>query len=148
AVLQGGDTIATLLTSKKSFVNAQLAKFYGVSAPPGDGFALVDLPPNERAGLLTQASVMSVLAGAEEPSPILRGKFVREKLLCETISPPPPGVDLRPPRFDPKQTKKERFAQHRTNPSCAYCHEAMDPTGFGFEHYDAVGAWRTVDGAF
>ncbi|MFT3774941.1 MAG: DUF1592 domain-containing protein [Minicystis sp.] len=148
AVLQGGDTVATLLMSKKSFVNAPLAKLYGVPAPAGDGFALVDLPPNERSGLLTQASVMTVLAGAEEASPILRGKFVREKLLCETIRPPPPDVDIRPPRFDPKQTKKERFARHRTDPTCAHCHDTMDPTGFGFEHYDAVGAWRTVDGSF
>ena len=148
AVLDGGDGIAALLTAKRSYVNAPLAKLYGVPAPPGDGFVLVDLPPRERSGLLTQASVMTVLAGAEEASPILRGKFVREKVLCETIRPPPADVDIRPPRFDPTKTKKERFAQHRTDPSCAFCHDSMDPTGFGFEHYDAVGAWRTVDGAF
>lgn len=148
AVLQGGDGVATLLTSKKSFVNAPLAKIYGVPAPPGDGFVLVDLPPRERAGVLTHASVMSVLAGAEDTSPILRGKFVREKLLCEAIAPPPPDVDTRPPRFDPKLTKRERFAAHRNNKGCAYCHETMDPPGFAFEHYDAVGAWRAVDGAF
>jgi hypothetical protein len=148
AVLEGGDTVAALLTSRRSFVNAPLARLYGVPAPPGAGFALVDLPPDERSGLLTQASVMTVLAGAEEASPILRGKFVREKFLCEIIRPPPPDVDIRPPRFDPKKTKKERFAQHRTNPSCAFCHAKLDATGFGFEHYDAVGAWRTVDGAF
>jgi hypothetical protein len=148
AVLQGGDTVATLLTSNRTFVNAPLAKLYGVAPPAGEGFALVDLPPRERSGLLTQASVMAVLASVEEASPILRGKFVREKLLCETIAPPPPNVDITPPRFDPKRTKKERFARHRTDPSCSYCHEMMDPTGFGFEHYDAVGAWRTVDEAF
>jgi hypothetical protein len=148
AVLEGGDAVTTLLTSHKTFVNAQLAKLYGVAPPAGDGFALVDLPPRERSGLLTQASVMAVLAGVEEASPILRGKFVREKLLCETIPPPPPGVDTTPPRFDPKRTKKERFERHRADPSCAYCHDKMDPTGFGFEHYDAVGAWRTVDAAF
>jgi hypothetical protein len=148
AVLAGGDTVATLFTSPKSYVNPPLARLYGVPAPAGDGFALVDLPPQQRAGLLTQASVMTVLAGAEEASPILRGKFVREKILCETIRPPPPDVDLRTPPFDPRQTKKERFARHRSDPSCAFCHDKMDPTGFGFEHYDAVGAWRAVDGAF
>jgi hypothetical protein len=148
AVLAGGDGVTTLLTSTKSFVDPALAKLYGIPAPRADGFTLVDLPPSQRAGLLTQASLMSVLAGAEETSPILRGKFVREKLLCEAIKPPPPDIDIRPPRFDPKLTKKQRFIQHRTDPSCSYCHDAMDPTGFGFEHYDAVGAWRTVDGAF
>lgn len=147
AVLAGGDTITTLLTSKKSFVNAELAKLYGVPAPAGDGFALVDLPPQERSGLLTQASVMTLLAGAEETSPILRGKFVREKLLCDKIMPPPPSVDVRLPAFNPKQTKKERFARHRSDQICAYCHDTMDPIGFGFEHYDAVGAWRAVEGS-
>ncbi|APR77311.1 Cellulose-binding domain protein [Minicystis rosea] len=146
AVLAGGDTVATLLTSRKSFVNASLAKLYGVPAPSGD--ALIELPPRERSGLLTQASVMTALAGAEDASPILRGKFVREKLLCETIRPPPPDVDTRPPPFDAKQTKKDRFARHTTDPSCALCHDRMDPVGFGFEHYDALGAWRSVDGSF
>jgi hypothetical protein len=91
---------------------------------------------------------MTVLASAEETSPVLRGKFVREKLLCQRVPPPPPSVAIELPKFDPKLTKKERFAQHRTDPSCAGCHKRMDPIGFGFEHYDAIGAWRKVEGAF
>ena len=87
AVLEGGDTVATLLTSSRTFVNAPLAKLYGVAPPAGDGFALVDLPPRERAGLLTQASVMAVLAGVEEASPILRGKFVRPTIAKRVRSP-------------------------------------------------------------
>ncbi len=148
AVLSGGDTVKTLLTSNRSFVNAPLAKLYGVPAPTGDGFALVSLPPRQRAGLLTQASVMTVLANADQTSPILRGRFVREKLLCHAIPPPPPNVAITPPKVDPKLTTKQRFMQHRRDPSCAACHQLMDPIGFGFEHYDAVGAWRAVDGAF
>jgi hypothetical protein len=148
AVLEGGDTVTALLTSRKTFANAPLAKLYGVSPPPGGAFGPVELPAQQRSGLLTQASVMTVLANAEETSPILRGKFVREKLLCQPIPPPPPNVDIRPPRYDPRLTKKERFSRHRTDPSCSACHQMMDPTGFGFEHYDALGAWRTVDGAF
>jgi hypothetical protein len=107
----------------------------------------VDLPPGERSGLLTQASVMTVLSGAEETSPILRGKFVREKLLCQPVPPPPPNAAVTLPKFDPKLTKKERFAQHWKDPGCAFCHKKMDPIGFGFEHYDALGAWRTAEGA-
>jgi hypothetical protein len=148
AVFEGGDAVSALLTSKKTFVNAPLAKLYGVPPPPGDGFVLVDLPPNERSGLLTQASVMTILAGADETSPVLRGKFVREKLLCQHVSPPPPDVVIALPKFDPKLTKKERFSRHWMDPSCAGCHKRLDPIGFGFEHYDALGAWRTVDGAF
>jgi hypothetical protein len=148
AVLDGGDAVAALLTSRKSFVNAPLAKLYGVAPPAGDGFALVDLPAAERSGVLTQASVMTVLASADDGSPILRGKFVREKFFCQPIPPPPANVVIALPKFDPKETKRERFDRHRTDPNCASCHKMMDPTGFGFEHYDALGAWRTVDGAF
>lgn len=146
--LAGGDAVTALLTSKKTFVNSALAKLYGVEPPRGDGFVLVDLPGDQRAGLLTQASVMTVFSHAEESSPILRGKFVREKLLCQAVPPPPPNVAISLPKFDPTLTKRERFDRHRMDPNCAGCHRMMDPIGFAFEHYDALGAWRTVDGAF
>lgn len=145
AVFQGGDTVTTLLTSRKSFINAALAKLYGVPAPEGNGFALADLPPQQRSGVLTHASVMSVFASAEETSPILRGKFIREKLLCDRIEPPPPNAIVAAPPFDPKKTKRERFAEHRAEPLCASCHVTLDPVGFGFEKYDAVGAWRLTE---
>jgi len=147
AVLAGGDTVETLLTSSASFVNAPLAKVYGVP-PPAEGFAMVDLPPGQRSGVLTHASVMTVLTHADETSPILRGRFVREKFLCQVIPPPPPSVNTTPPKIDPALTTKQRFAQHRTDPSCAACHQMMDPIGFGFEHYDAIGSFRAVEGAF
>jgi hypothetical protein len=147
AVLAGGDTVTMLLTSNTSFVNAPLAAVYGVPAP-ASSFARVELPRAQRSGVLTQASVMTVLAAAEQTSPILRGKFVRERLLCQPIPAPPAGVIITPPKFDPKVTTKERFIQHRRDPTCAGCHELMDPVGFTFEHYDAIGRWRAVDGAF
>lgn len=146
AVFQGGDTVTTLLTSHKSFVNAPLAKLYGVPAPEGTDFQLVELPARERSGLLTQASLMTALSGADETSPILRGKFVRERLLCEKIAPPPPGVTVQFPPFNPKLTKRQRFEQHRTDASCGFCHATLDPPGFAFEHYDATGVWRVDDG--
>ncbi len=147
AVFSEGDAVAALLTSKSSFVNAPLAKLYGV-APPAEDFALVDLPASQRSGVLTHASVLAVHATALETSPILRGKFVREKFLCQEIPPPPPSVNITPPSIDPTRTTKERFLQHRTDRSCSGCHELMDPIGFGFEHYDSIGAWRDVVGAF
>lgn len=146
AVFQGGDSVATLLTSHKSFINAGLARIYGVPAPPGGDFQLVDLPAEQRSGVLTHASLMAALSGADETSPILRGKFVRERLLCEKIAPPPPDVNARPPAFDPRLSKRQRFERHRTDMSCAFCHEALDPPGFAFEHYDALGAWREREG--
>jgi len=147
AVLDGGDTVTTLLTSSTSYVNPVLAKFYGVTPPSSSTFERVELPSTQRAGILTQASVLAVFASADQTSPILRGKFIRERLLCQPIPPPPPGVVFTAPKPDPRLTTKQRFAQHRTDPGCAFCHDMMDPLGFGLEHYDAIGAWRgTEDG--
>ena len=148
AVRAGGDGVAALLTSNRSFVDAKLSTLYGVPPPPGEGFSPVELPPRERAGVLTQASLLAVLAGPDQTSPVLRGQFVREKLLCDEVPPPPAGVALTPPRVDPKLTTKQRFAQHRENASCAGCHALMDPIGLGFEHYDAIGRWRAEEGPF
>jgi hypothetical protein len=148
AVLAGGDTVKTLLTSNVTFVNAPLAKLYGVAPPSGGGFARVTLPARERAGVLTQASVMSALAAADQTSPVLRGKFVREQLLCDSVPPPPPDVSIARPKVDPRLTTKQRFAQHRADAACAGCHAMMDPIGFGFEHYDGIGAWRAAEGRF
>jgi len=127
-------------------MNADVAAFYGVSGgPTGNGFVHVDLDPTERAGLLTQPSILAVTSHADETSPVLRGKFVRERLLCEPIAPPPPNVNVTPPSVDPGDTTRQRFSQHETDPYCASCHHLMDPIGFGFEHYDPLGLWRDTD---
>lgn len=151
ATAQPGDDLRTLLTSRISFVDEELAKLYGLPSPrplPTDGFAKVELPASQRAGVLTHASVLAAHASASQTAPILRGKFLRERLLCQEIPPPPPGTVITPPAVDPKVPTKKRFEQHRTNRSCAGCHQLMDPVGFGFEHYDALGAWRERDGDF
>jgi hypothetical protein len=88
-----------------------------------------------------------VLANPDQSSPIRRGKFVRERLLCQPIPPPPPGIAISTPKFDPKLSTRERFAQHRTDRSCSGCHAMMDPIGFGFEHYDAIGGFRAKEGS-
>ena len=147
ATLAGGDVVKALLTGARSFVDPALARHYGLPPPEAAGFTLVDLPRGQRAGLLTHASVLTVHASAEDASPILRGKFVREKLLCQPVPPPPPNVAISLPKPNPTETKKERFARHRLAPSCASCHRMMDPIGFVFEHYDSTGAWRERDGA-
>jgi hypothetical protein len=149
ATSQPGDDLRTLLTSRTSFVDEELGKLYGLASPlPTNGFAKVELPTQQRAGVLTHASVLAAHASASQTAPILRGKFLRERLLCQEIPPPPPGTVITPPAVDPKVPTKQRFEQHRTNRSCAGCHQLMDPVGFGFEHYDALGAWRERDGDF
>ena len=130
-----------------TYVDAKLARLYGVTEP-ASGWARVELPPSQpRAGLLGQASFLALKAHPVSTSPTLRGKLVREKLLCQAVAAPPPDVDTNLPEAMPGQTTtlRERLGVHLSAPSCAGCHKLMDPIGFGFEHFDAVGAHRTLD---
>ena len=143
AVLKEG-SFEGLFTADYTFVNAELAQLYGV-APPSSGWAKVSLPKDKRAGLFTQASFLSAHAHPNQTSPILRGKFVREAVLCQLISPPPPNVEIVVPKPEPGLSTKDRFAQHSSDPACAQCHKLMDPIGFGFERYDGIGAFRETE---
>jgi len=143
---QGTPNMKTLLTAPVTFVDADLAAFYGLPAPADAGFQRVDLDPTRAAGLLTQGSFLAEHAKADQTSPVLRGKFVRAKLFCHAPPPPPPDIVVRPPTVDPRLSTRERFAQHTADDRCATCHLQMDPIGFAFEHYDAAGRWRDVDG--
>jgi hypothetical protein len=141
-ILDNAGTAADLLTAPYTFMSPELAPLYGVPAPATAGFTRVDLDPTRRAGLLTHVGIMSSLAKANQTDPVHRGKFVRERLLCQTVPPPPVNANITPPAVRADATTRERFAQHRTDPSCNACHTLMDPIGLGFEHYDALGQWR------
>lgn len=144
-VIRNGDgKLETLLTAPFSFVQGPLATLYGVKAST-DATKPIDLNPAQRGGLLTQASVLSIQSHAEQSSPIRRGKMIREQFFCQTLSPPPPGVDLTPPMLDPNIPTRERFEKHRTAKECAACHALIDPIGFGFENYDGIGAYRAME---
>ncbi|MET0592583.1 MAG: DUF1588 domain-containing protein [Polyangiaceae bacterium] len=95
-------------------------------------------------GMLTLPALLGTLATARESSPIYRGKFVREQLLCQELPAPPPNIP-KPPDPTPGVSTRERFRQHEVDPACSTCHRLMDPIGFGFEHYDAIGRYRTID---
>lgn len=133
-VLEGDARLSTLLTSNRSFVDAPLAKLYGAQ-PPASPFAETELDPEQRAGLLTHASVMTAHSGASDTSWVHRGKLVRERFLCDTLGTPPPGAE----GTDPKN------AGRLTDPQCKGCHLKMDPIGFGFDALSPIGAHRTVD---
>jgi hypothetical protein len=139
-------SLKELLTSDTTYVDARLAAHYGLPAPEGTGFVEVALGDAPRRGLLTQAGLMAVLSHPQVTSPVKRGKWVLEQLLCIPPAPPPPGVDAQPPEFDPNASVREQLEAHRANPECAVCHDTIDPLGLGLEHYDAVGAYRTIDG--
>lgn len=146
-IFDGEGDVKTMLSAPYSMMNADLALFYGISEglPPGDAFEKVTLDPAQRAGLLTQASLLSYHAKPNQSSPVHRGKFVRERLLCQTLPPPPNDIEIKPPEVKPGATTRERFSEHSKNQACIGCHQLMDPIGFGFEHYDGIGMWRDED---
>lgn len=139
-------SLRELLSSETSFVDARLAAHYGLPVPEGTGFQEVPVVDAHRRGLLTQAGLMTVLSHPQVTSPVKRGKWVLEQLLCLPPAPPPPGVDTMPPKPNPDASVREQLEQHRTNPMCAGCHNMIDPLGLGLEHYDPIGAYRTMDG--
>jgi len=101
--------------------------------------------PPSRAGILTHPGVLAVTAHFDSTSPVTRGVFVLERILCGSVPPPPPGFDIAPPIPDPSLTTRQRWAAHSANPACRGCHEMIDPIGFAFEGFDAIGRHRTEE---
>ena len=145
SIFDDAGKLKTLLTASTSYMNADLASFYGVTGSKADGqdFVRVDLDPSQHAGLLTMGSLMAWYAHTNQTSPVHRGKLVREQFLCTTLKPPP--KNFMAPDVNPKATTRVRFAQHSVDPACAGCHRLMDPIGFGFENIDAVGRFRSTE---
>lgn len=137
-----------LLTAPYSFLSPDLASYYGVAHPSGSGFAQVEFPDGQHAGLLTQGSVLVTHSMANSSSPIHRGKLVRERLLCQELSPPPPNIVVEVPPVDPSASNRERFSVHSANEPCKSCHRLIDPIGFGFEHFDGIGRYQSEDRGF
>ncbi|SMF16479.1 DUF1588 domain-containing protein [Pseudobacteriovorax antillogorgiicola] len=102
-------------------------------------------PEGERRGLLGHGSVLAAHSTFDETGPIHRGVFLLEKILCEEMPSPPDSLDIQPPPRDPNASTRERFAAHSDNPACAACHVKIDGAGFGFENFDAVGQFQTID---
>jgi len=139
-----------LFTTTKVVVNADLARLYGIDATglTATTFQTRSLPAGgTRSGVLAKAGLLSEFANQQSGSPTLRGKFIRESLMCLSIPPPPPDVntavvDL--PTNTP-MTRRQRLEVHMTVDSCAVCHKFMDPLGFPLENFDAIGKYRTTD---
>jgi hypothetical protein len=134
--LFGGEgRLETLLLASYSFVDEPLAKLYGV-APTGP-FTRVNLIKEQRSGILTQASFLFL-----KPGPSARGTWLINKLLCTAVPEPPNGAVN--PVVDPfpGETTRQTLERSVSGPSCAACHQLIDPPGFAFGHYDALGRWR------
>ena len=134
----------TLFTGDLTFLDANLGRIYGLPVADDGAFHATPLLRTTRRGVLTLPGVLAAWAKSDQSSPVLRGVFVRERLLCEALPSPPANamVALPPPTSG---TTRARLAAHSTDPQCAGCHVKLDPVGFLFEHYDAVGAYRATE---
>lgn len=132
-------SVKSLFEAPYSIVNPTVAKLYGVEQ---SSTGQVNFDSEQRMGILTHPSLLTVTHG-----PVLRGKLIRTRLLCEDIPPPPDSVDTTLPTFKEGQTPRERLLAHSESPTCKGCHELMDPLGFAFDHYDELGRWRKTYGS-
>jgi hypothetical protein len=144
--------IMELLTADYTFVNERLAKHYGIPNIRGSHFRKVNVAGTGRHGLLGQGSILTVTSAPNRTSPVVRGAWIMDHLLGTPPPPPPPGVevnlDVSVPVDGVQVTMRQRLQQHRADPSCASCHNMMDPIGFALENFDAVGKFRDhADGA-
>jgi hypothetical protein len=146
-VFDGAGTFGNLLDADYVFVNDVLAPFYDLPAVSGPDLRKVPAGANRtRGGLLTLGALVGMHAHSNESSPVRRGVFVRTRLLCQTLQPPPQNLNIMPPGLDATLTTRERFAKHSSEPLCKSCHVLIDDVGFGFERYDGVGAYRDTEG--
>jgi hypothetical protein len=144
-VLRKDRPITEFLTADYTFVNEPLARHYGIAGVHGPDFIRVSLKGTGRSGVLTHGSVLTLTSNPNRTSPVKRGKWILENILASPPPPPPPGV----PALESKETHgtlRQRMDAHRDNAMCASCHAKMDPLGFAFEHFDAVGRFREKDG--
>lgn len=144
--LTSGRPLKDMLDADFTYVNDRLAAHYGLPLPGSEALQRMSLEGHpERQGLLAQGAVLTVTSLPTRTSPVKRGVWVLEALLCSAPPPPPPNVEGLPPSVDPNATLRQRMEQHRANPVCAGCHHLMDPIGFGLENFDAIGRWRLTE---
>lgn len=140
---QGG--VRRLFSDSTLYLDGTLAELYGYPTPDGPGFVAYSAE-EPRPGLLGQPGLLALLSLSNQSSPIRRGVFVRDEILCTPVPNPPPQVNNAAPDPDPNLTTRERFKVHTESIGCRSCHELIDPIGFGFEAYDHLGRFRLTEG--
>jgi hypothetical protein len=144
SLVWGNGDFMEFFTARYSYLVPELARLYGLPAP-GEPWAKVEFPADyPRAGILGQATFLTLTSKPADTSPTERGLFVREHFLCQQVPPPPAGVNttLPPVTEEKPTTQRERLQMHLSNAVCAGCHSLIDPIGFGFEKFDAIGRYR------
>jgi hypothetical protein len=148
-ILRENRPLADFLDARYTFLNERLAKFYGIPDVHGPDFRRVELTTDQRGGILSQASVLTVSSYPTRTSVVIRGKYVLQNILNAPPPPPPPDVPpLDESAVGAKASLRQQMEKHRENAICASCHMKMDPLGFGLENYNGIGKWRTMDGKF
>ena len=147
-VLEKNLSLREFLDSDWTMLNARLAEHYQIPNVTEDRFQRVALRPEDhRGGLLTQASVLSLTSDGTRHRPVHRGKWVLESIIGKP--PPPPPANVKPiestPATQPKATLRMKLDAHKSNANCAACHRKIDPLGFAFDNFDAIGRWRTEE---
>ena len=142
---KGDGLLTTLFTSPVTYLNQQLAAYYGVTGPTDAKFVPVTFPAGQRAGLLTQGSIAANFAHGTESSPVLRGKFILTQVACSPPQPPPDNIDTTLPAPDPAKTARQQLVELTGMGVCNVCHSTLNPLGFALDHFDGLGRYRATD---
>jgi hypothetical protein len=149
-VLRADSSVVDMLSADYTFVDERLARHYGVPNIRGSRFRRIELADGERRGLLGHGSILTVTSAPNRTSPVKRGQWILANLLGTPPPPPPDGVetnlDETAPAGTAPTTMRERLKRHMADPSCAACHNLMDPLGFALENFDFIGQWRDAEG--
>lgn len=145
-VINNNLSIKELLTADYTFLNERLAAHYQIKDVKGRQFRMVSLKGTQRGGIFGHASILTITSDPNRTSPVKRGKYVLENILGTPPPPPPPNVPELKVAQNGGGTLREQMIKHRSNAVCASCHRKMDPIGFAFEHFDAIGRFRLIDG--
>ena len=142
-ILARDRSLTEFVDSDWSYLNERLARHYGIKDVLGGEMRKVKLPPGcHRGGVLTQAAILKVTADGTHTSPIIRGKWVLDRIVGQPPSPPPPGTPAIDPDIRGASTIRQQLDKHRNTVACASCHKHIDPPGFALENFDVIGGWR------
>jgi hypothetical protein len=142
----GAGTFEALWAEPATWVNGPLAAFYGIAGVTGDAFRKVDVRDLGRAGVLTQSTFLTATSRAGRPNPVMRGLKVLRDVLCVAPPPPPPDLAVVLPPESPTGTTREKLEAATAEPQCRNCHKDINPLGYAFDHFDALGLWRDTEG--
>ena len=143
--LSNGQPVTSFLDPDFAYLNDRLAAHYGLPAVGGDELVRVEADGLGRSGLLSLGAWLTVESDTEHSSPIKRGRWISDRILCEPIPPPPPGLAIEPIVLSEEASVRDALEQHRSDPTCASCHAFLDVLGMGFEEFDGVGRQRHED---